>query len=190
REHAGDQEEDTERPTGGHDPEQADREKPEGGKEQEQSCNCHGSLLPTGQRNDCHAPPPADHFGRASGLVRAEVVKISRPPVCSRYVDSCGRDRLRAVRVLAAAGLIVLSCARNAPPPRGPGSVAVARFQQGEPTTRFRVLAEQTHGLDGPPRVAVAETASELGDLWRQYELVGAPPSVDFAQDLVLAFTE
>jgi hypothetical protein len=127
-------------------------------------------------------------------LVRAEVVDILGPPVCSRYVDSCGRDRLRAVRIFAAAGLIVvscaLSCARNVPPPRGPGSVAVARFGQGEPTTRFRVLAEQTHGLDGPPRVAVAETASELGDLWRQYELVGAPPSVDFAQDLVLAFTE
>ena len=58
------------------------------------------------------------------------------------------------------------------------------------PAARFRVLAEQTRGLDDPPPVAVAETASELRELWHQYDLAGAPPSVDFAQDLVLAFTE
>ena len=71
-----------------------------------------------------------------------------------------------------------------------PGSVAVARFGPGEAATRFRVLAEQTRGLDGPPSVAVAETATELGDIWHQYDLPGAPPPVDFDQDLVLAFTE
>jgi hypothetical protein len=97
---------------------------------------------------------------------------------------------LRAAHILAVAGLIVPSCGRSAPVPRAPGSVTVARFGPGEPTTRFRVLAEQTRGLDGPPLVAVAENASALGDLWHQYELVGAPPAVDFAQDLVLAFTE
>jgi len=76
------------------------------------------------------------------------------------------------------------------PPPRPPGSVVVARFGPGEPALRFRVLAEQTRGLERPPSIAVAEDAAALADLWRAYELQGAPPSVDFAQDLALAFSE
>ena len=105
-------------------------------------------------------------------------------------VKSRGRHQRRAAQICAATALIVVGCAQGVPPPRAPGSVAVARFGPNEAATRFRILTEQTRGLDEPPAVAVAETAGELRGLWHEYELAGAPPQVDFDQDLVLAFTE
>jgi len=98
-----------------------------------------------------------------------------------------------SVRLLVMGAIVLccaLGCARGAPPPRLAGSVAAARFGPEEPATRFRVLAEATSGLDEPPVVAVAEDAGELRALWRDYRLPGAPPTVDFDQDLVLFFTE
>lgn len=68
--------------------------------------------------------------------------------------------------------------------------MAVARFGGGEPAASFRALADETRGLDDPPPIAVAEDHDALARLWRQYDLSGAPPGVDFTRELVLAFAE
>lgn len=74
-------------------------------------------------------------------------------------------------------------------PPAAPEQPSAVRFTL-DGAVRLRVLGEQTVRRAKPPPFALAEKEGELASLWDELGLKGAAPTVDFAQELVMAFSE
>jgi hypothetical protein len=92
-------------------------------------------------------------------------------------------------RVALALCLALLAgCRASSPAPLSPGSVRSVQFATTG-AARFRFLA-QAVVPPGVKRALVAEDASELAQLWDDYEIEGARPTADFRSELVVTFTD
>jgi hypothetical protein len=83
---------------------------------------------------------------------------------------------------------LLVGCSAKPPKPLWPGSVQSVHFAKTG-AARFRMLAKAVVPLDAK-RARVAENASELKQLWDEYEIESARPAVDFGSELVVTFTD